>query len=108
MTQRAHSRSSRDRELEEQPLTARDAVDLVREVITEITDGEPIRITSAVPTDEGGWVVEVETVEDRRIPSSADMLALYEVELDSSGEMLAYRRTRRYMRGQTDNGGASE
>lgn len=108
MTQRARSRSSRDRELEEQPLTARDAVDLVREVITEITDGEPIRITSAVPTDEGGWVVEVETVEDRRIPSSADMLALYEVELDSSGEMLAYRRTRRYMRGQTDNGGASE
>jgi hypothetical protein len=108
MTQRAGSRSPRDRELEEQPLTAREAVDLVREVITEITDGEPIRITSAVPTDQAGWVVEVETVEDRRIPSSADMLALYEVELDSSGEMLAYRRTRRYMRGQTDNGGGTE
>src|SRR5690349_7126003 len=98
MTPRARARSPRDREREEQPLTAREAVDLVREVITEITDGEPVRITSAVPTDEGGWVVEVETVEDRRIPSSADMLALYEVELDSSGEMLAYRRTRRYMR----------
>ncbi len=89
-------------------MTAREAVDIVRENITEITDGEPVRITSAVPTDEGGWVIEVETVEDRRIPSSADMLALYEVELDSDGEMLAYRRTRRYMRGQTDNGGASE
>ncbi len=108
MTQRARARSPRDRGDEEPSLTAREAVDIVRETITEITDGEPVRITSAVPTDEGGWIVEVETVEDRRIPSSADMLALYEVELDSDGEMLAYRRTRRYMRGHTDNGGAPE
>jgi hypothetical protein len=117
MTQRARARSSRDRddrddrgdpEAEEPSLTAREAVDLVREIITEVTEGEPVRITSAVPTDQGGWVVEVETVEDRRIPSSADMLALYEVELDSDGEMLAYQRTRRYMRGQTDRGGPAE
>jgi Gas vesicle synthesis protein GvpO len=52
------------------------------------------------PTDEDGWIVEVEIVEDRRIPSSADMLALYEIELDADGELLAYRRTRRYRRGQ--------
>lgn len=108
MAQRARARSPRDRDAEEPPLTAREAVDLVREIITEVTDGESVRITSAAPTDEGGWVVEVETVEDERIPSSADMLALYEVELDSDGEMLAYRRTRRYMRGQTDNGGAPQ
>ncbi|WP_156689894.1 gas vesicle protein GvpO [Mycobacterium sp. Marseille-P9652] len=108
MTQRARARAPRDPEAEEPTLTAREAVDLVRETLGEISDGEPGRITSAVPTDEGGWVVEVETVEDRRIPSSADMLALYEVELDSTGEMLAYRRTRRYMRGQTDRGGGSE
>jgi hypothetical protein len=108
MTQRANARSPGDRENAEPPLTAREAVDIVRENITEITDGEPVRITSAVPSDEGGWVIEVETVEDRRIPSTADMLALYEVELDSNGELLAYRRIRRYMRGQTGNGGAPE
>ena len=107
MTQRARAGSPRDRGAEEPPLTAREAVDLVREIITELTDGELVGITSAEPSDEGGWVVEVETVEDRRIPSSADMLALYEVELGSDGEMLAYRRIRRYMRGHTDNGGAS-
>ncbi len=108
MTQRSRARSEPDGGGEDPQLTAREAVDIVRETITDLTDGEPVRITSAVPTDEGGWVVEVETVEDRRIPSSADMLALYEVELDSDGEMLAYRRTRRYMRGQTNNGGALE
>jgi Gas vesicle synthesis protein GvpO len=108
MTQRARAPSPRDRDDEEPPLTAREAVDLVREIITEVTDAEPARITSAAPTDEDGWVVEVEIVEDKRIPSSADMLALYEVELDSNGEMLAYRRIRRYMRGQTVNGGAPQ
>lgn len=108
MTQRARARSPRDRDGGEPSLTARDAVEVVREIITEITDAEPVRITSAAPSDDGGWIVEVETVEDRRIPSSADMLALYEIELDSSGEMLAYQRTRRYMRGQTDRGGMSE
>ncbi len=107
MTQRTRSRPPRDPEPEE-PLTAREAVALVREYVTEMTEGEPIRMTSATPTDEGGWIIEIETVEDRRIPSSADILALYEMELDSSGEMLAYKRTRRYLRGQTANGGGPE
>ena len=107
MTQRTRSRSQPDRE-PEGPLTAREAVALVRDYITEMTEGEPVRMTSATPTDEGGWIIEIETVEDRRIPSSADILALYEMELDSSGEMLGYQRTRRYMRGQTGNGGGSE
>ncbi|GFG53263.1 gas vesicle protein GvpO [Mycolicibacterium agri] len=106
MTQRTRSRSRPDPDGEE-PLTAREAVALVREYITEMTEAEPARMTSAAPTDEGGWIIEVETVEDRRIPSSADILALYEVELDSNGEMLAYHRTRRYMRGQTGDGGGA-
>ena len=65
-----------------------------------------VRMTSAAPTEEGGWIIEVETVEDRRIPSSADILALYEVELDGNGDLLAYHRIRRYLRGQT--GGSDE
>jgi hypothetical protein len=87
-----------------EPLTAREAVAAVREYAAEMTGQEPVRMTSATPTDDGGWVVEVETVEDRRIPSSADILGLYEVEIDIAGELLSYRRTRRYMRGQTTDG----
>ena len=62
----------------------------------------------AGPTKFNGWVVEFEVIEERRIPSSADILAIYEVELDPDGEMLAFHRTRRYHRGQTgstSNGG---
>ena len=107
MTQRASSRSRRDPE-PEGPLTVRDAVALVRDFVTEMTEGEAVRMTSATPTEEGGWIIEVETVEDRRIPSSADILAIYEVEIDAGGEMLAYQRTRRYMRSQTSDGGGRQ
>ena len=107
MAQRTRPRTGQSRG-EEPPLTAREAVELVREYITEAAEGEPVRMTSVAPTDAGGWIVEVELVEDRRIPSSGDILALYEVEIDADGELLAYQRTRRYLRGQTGNGGGRE
>ncbi|MDF3312417.1 gas vesicle protein [Rhodococcus sp. T2V] len=55
-------------------------------------------VTAVLPTEEG-WAVEVEVLDDRHIPPSADMLALYEIVLDLDGEMLSYHRTRRYRRG---------
>jgi hypothetical protein len=79
---------------------AREAAQLAADYMTEMTHGQPARITAVEADDQGNWIVEVEVVEDRRIPSSADMLALYEFELDLDGALLGYRRTRRYMRGQ--------
>lgn len=77
-----------------------EAAQLAPKYITAVVDRQPTQITAVEPVDEGGWIVEAEVVEDRRIPSTADILALYEIELDAGGELLAYRRTRRYMRGQ--------
>ena len=85
-------------------VTAREAADLARQYIAEMTDREAVQMTSLSPTEDG-WLVEVEIIEDRRIPSSSDILALYEVELDSTGELLAYHRIRRYLRGQTGGSG---
>ncbi|MFB9678875.1 gas vesicle protein GvpO [Streptosporangium vulgare] len=53
---------------------------------------------------EDGWLVEVETVESRHIPSSGDMLSLYQIELDATGDLLSYRRVKRYRRGRADGG----
>ncbi|MFD4196010.1 MULTISPECIES: gas vesicle protein GvpO [Amycolatopsis] len=69
----------------------------------ELISRNPVSVTSVEPTDDG-WLVELEVLEDRRIPSSADMLALYELELGADGELLAYRRTKRYVRGRADSG----
>jgi hypothetical protein len=107
MAQRARARSSDDRGAEEPAITAREAAELARQYIAEMTDREPVTATSVTPTDEGGWLVEVEVIEDRRIPSSSDILALYEVELDADGELLSYRRIRRFLRGHTRDGGES-
>jgi hypothetical protein len=95
---RTHSR-------EQPPLNARDAAEVAKEYLTEMNGQEPVSMTSVELTDQEGWVVEFEVIEDRRIPSSSDVLALYEVELDADGELLGLRRTRRYLRGQTSAGG---
>lgn len=71
--------------------------------IVGLTGKDPLGITSIQPTDDG-WLVGVEVVEDHRIPASTDLLGLYEVELDMTGSLLGYRRTRRYQRGKGDGG----
>ncbi len=70
----------------------------LREIV-ELTGKDPEGVTGVEPGDDG-WVVGVEVVEDRRIPSSADILAIYEAELDRGGNLLSYRRLQRYPRGK--------
>lgn len=50
--------------------------------------------------EEDHWAVRLEVVESRRIPDTADLLAEYDVELDRTGELLAYSRRDRYVRGR--------
>ncbi|MGW4336693.1 gas vesicle protein GvpO [Rhodococcus koreensis] len=80
------------------PVSAAAAVSAALRDIEVLIGKESEGATSVLPTEEG-WTVEVEVIDDRHIPPSADMLALYEVVLDLDGEMLSYRRTRRYRRG---------
>lgn len=68
--------------------------------IVALTGREPAGVTSLEPAEDDGWRVGVEVIEDRRIPSSTDVLALYEARLDAQGDLLAYARKRRYSRGQ--------
>jgi hypothetical protein len=48
---------------------------------------------------DAGWVVQVEVLELRRIPSTTDVLAVYEATLDEDGVLIGYRRLHRYVRG---------
>ncbi len=72
--------------------------------IAELTARETEGVTRVRPEGDG-WLVGVEVVEDRRIPSSGDILALYEAELDADGDLLSYQRLKRYRRG---SGGMGE
>ncbi|MFC9735578.1 gas vesicle protein GvpO [Streptomyces roseolus] len=69
--------------------------------LAELLRCEPGSV-SAVKATEDGWSAEVEVVELEKIPDTMSVMASYRVSLDPEGELVAYERTRRYARGQTD------
>lgn len=73
--------------------------------VAELTGKEAEGVSGVEPLEDDDWRVTVEVVEDRRIPSSTDLLATYEIEVGPDGDLLAYRRVRRYARGRGDADG---
>jgi hypothetical protein len=82
------------------PSGAKIAGEAVRQ-LSELTNRQVEGVT-ALHRNDDGWQVELEVLELQRIPTTTDVLATYEVSLDSSGEMEGYRRIRRYVRGQAE------
>ena len=66
--------------------------------LAELT-GKDVEGVTGLERGDDGWKVQVEVVELRRVPDTTDVLALYEVEVDSDGDLQGYRRARRYVRG---------
>lgn len=91
----------RDAQHDGSSFTARQAAKAALRQIMELTSKKAESITG-VERKEDGWTVTIEVVEDRRIPSSADILATYETRIDGNGELMSYRRVRRYSRGRGD------
>ena len=100
---RVEERPERARPAAHDRLRPAQAAPAALEQIAALTNREPQGIVSMEPSDEG-WLIGVEIVEDRRIPSSTDVLALYQIEIDGEGELLSYARKRRYARGKSDSG----
>ena len=82
-------------------LSAREAVVRVRRDFPSLL-GRPIESVLGVERGEDGWLVTVQVVELERIPRSTDVLGAYAVELDEEGELIGYRRRRRFNRSQAD------
>jgi hypothetical protein len=83
-------------------LSGRDAVTTVRRELPELL-GRPIAsVLGFERNEDDGWHVTVEVVELSRIPSTTDILGAYAVTVDRDGELVGYRRTRRYHRNQAD------
>ena len=82
-------------------MTAGEAAKAALREIAALTSKQPEGVTGVERTEDG-WTVGIELVEDQRIPSSSDILATYETTIDADGELLSYRRVRRYARGRGD------
>ncbi len=81
---------------------ARAAATRAGEILDDLVDG-PVEGVSGVCRTEEGWRVGVDVLELSRIPDTTSLLATYEVDLDSGGELLEYCRTRRFRRGAADD-----
>jgi hypothetical protein len=86
-------------------MTAAQAAQRGLRQIAELTGRQTEGVTGVEPAEDG-WVVGVEVLEEQRIPSSSDILAIYEADIGSGGELLSYRRLRRYARGRLDGEGS--
>ncbi|QRP49677.1 gas vesicle protein GvpO [Amycolatopsis sp. FDAARGOS 1241] len=102
-TSKGEGRTSSTRSRAKDGMVASTAAAAAVRQLDELITSEPVGVTSVEPIEDG-WVVEVEVIEEHRIPSSADLLGLYEIELDDEGDLLAFRRTKRYARGKAGTG----
>ncbi|MFJ8622259.1 gas vesicle protein GvpO [Kitasatospora sp. NPDC093550] len=99
--ERRHHAATGTRRAEPERLTARGAAARAADCVQELTGRSAEGITSLKRTEDG-WQVGVEVLEARRIPDSTDILAEYGVVLDADGELVSYRRNRRYHRGRAN------
>jgi gas vesicle protein GvpO len=72
-----------------------------RAQLSELT-GMTAETVSSFEQTEDGWVLEIEVLELVRVPDTMSLLAGYQVDLDSEGQLTGYRRVRRYERGRSD------
>lgn len=83
-------------------LSASEAAKRAAEHVTAMTGRAAECVVGVERTGDDGWRILVEVVETRRIPDSADILAIYDTEVDADGDLVSYRRARRYPRGRVD------
>ncbi|AHI00153.1 hypothetical protein BC739_002528 [Kutzneria viridogrisea] len=70
--------------------------------LAELTGREPGGVVW-LEAAEDGWQVGIEVVEERRVPSANDIIAIYEIRLAADGGLLSVRRTRRYYRSSMED-----
>jgi len=95
---RTEKRASAPRATAAKRATASQVAARAAQQLLELTGKGVEGVTGLERTDDG-WNVHVEVVEVRRIPDTTDVLALYEVQVDEDGDLMGYRRLRRYARG---------
>jgi Gas vesicle synthesis protein GvpO len=84
-------------------LSGRELIQRAREQLEEMM-GRPAESVLGMLRDGEGWKVTLEVVELQRVPASTDVLGSYEVEVDGNGDVIGYRRLRRYFRNRAGEG----
>ena len=81
----------------------RELAHAAKETVADLTGFAPESV-SGLQWDGETWLVSVDVCELERIPNTTDVMATYVVQLDDSGGLLGYKRTRRFQRGHAEEG----
>ncbi|MGW4568312.1 gas vesicle protein GvpO [Streptomyces sp. NPDC004561] len=104
-SQKAQNSQEKDepehRETDDRRATPMEVLRQARSQLAELTGLVPETVSSFEQTEDG-WSLEVEVLELPRVPETMSLMASYQVELDSQGQLTGYRRVRRYERGRAD------
>ncbi len=62
----------------------------------------PVDAVIGLSKAEGEWVVSLEALERKAIPEAMDILGLFEIHLDSDGNLIRFERKKLRKRGETE------
>jgi hypothetical protein len=62
--------------------------------------GRDVEGAAGLERADDGWRVLLEVVEVARVPRATDVIGVYEVTVDTDGDLVSYDRIRRYVRAQ--------
>ena len=96
------SRSRNGRSSGNRSSNSRSTREVVAEAVTQLQEliGRPVESVTGVEKDGSEWTVMIEVLELERIPNTTDVLGIYDVKVDRSGELTSAKRTRRYHRAE--------
>ena len=77
-------------------------IEQAKRQVSQLTGLKAETVSSFARDGDKQWIVCVEALELSRVPSTMDVLGTYEVTLSNDGELLGFRRTRRYHRASTE------
>jgi len=81
-------------------ISIKDISEKAKSELKELTGFESVSVTS-IKKDGEEWVIAVEMLEKKGIPDRMDILGLYEVKMDNTGDLLSYDRKGLRKRGDT-------
>jgi len=74
-------------------------IEKTKRQMAEIT-GLPTDTVASLKRQDEGWQVAIDMLEHKAIPRTHDLISSFEVSLDEIGNITAWRRTARFLRGQ--------
>jgi hypothetical protein len=80
----------------------RDVVRSAREQIEDLTGRRVSSVLGVERDGDEGWEMMLEVFELERIPETTSIMGAYRLRLDEDGDVVDYRRVRRYNRSQPD------